>query len=418
MKYTAITLAALSATTTVQAVAIAEPNAAADPWCLFRGQGCWKRDASPEADALPRCLFRGQSCWKEKREALAAPAPEPEADADADPWCLFRGQGCWKKEKREAAPVAEADPEAWCLFRGQGCWKVKRTAYAFANVIRGADAIKESQAAEVSNMNGGAAYNAKRAIEDIGDALAGLTDSPAEFFRKLAILEHFHPDSDPVFPSFPGNITRRSDTEQLVERDEEAENTRRWCLFRGQGCWKRDAAPWCLFRGQGCWKRSVPMEAREAEADPWCLFRGQGCWKRTDDDTNNAALEAREAEAEAAPAFCPLGGAAGNTCYADKRDFAAADKRACNQPGEACDVARRAAEALVGEMESWQPTKRDGDVEARWCLFRGQGCWKRDNMDEIIARCEAEGGACHQAQRDLAAVHTAARNLLEYLNEE
>lgn len=187
-----------------------------------------------------------------------------------------------------------------------------------------------------------------------------------------------------------------------------------WCLFRGEGCWKRDAAPWCLFRGEGCWKRSVPMEAREAEADPWCLFRGEGCWKRTDE--NAAALEAREAEA--APAFCPLGGAAGNTCYASKRDFVAADKRACNQPGEACDVARRAAEALVSEIESWQPTKRDGDVEARWCLFRGEGCWKRDNMDEIVARCEAEDGACHQAKRDLAAVHTATRNLLEYLNDE
>lgn len=443
MKYTAITLAALSVST-VQAVAVAGPDAAADPWCLFRGEGCWKakrdaapapapapvaaadpwclfrgegcwkRDASPEADALPWCLFRGEGCWKEKREALAA--PEPEADAEADPWCLFRGEGCWK-EKREAAPVAEADPEAWCLFRGEGCWKVKRAAYAFANAIRSAGAIKESRAAEVSNMQGGAAYNAKRAIEDIGSALAGRTDSPVEFFKKLAILKHFHPDVNFTIPTATTNLTRRAvEGVELAER-EETDNTRRWCLFRGEGCWKRDAAPWCLFRGEGCWKRSVPMEAREAAADPWCLFRGEGCWKRAEETT--PALEARAADA--APAFCPLGGAAANTCYASKRDFVAADKRACNQPGEACDVARRAAEALVSEIESGTPlatTKRDSDVEARWCLFRGEGCWKRDNMDDIVARCEAEGGACHQARRDLTAVHTAARNLLEYLNEE
>lgn len=453
MKYTAITLTALSAST-VQAVAIAQPNAAADPWCLFRGEGCWKakrdaapaaapapaaaadpwclfrgegcwkRDASPEADALPWCLFRGEGCWKEKREALAAPEPEPEpeADAEADPWCLFRGEGCWK-EKREAAPTAAADPEAWCLFRGEGCWKVKRAAYAFANAIRAAGAIQESRAAEVSNMNGGAAYNAKRAIEDIGTALAGRTDSPAEFFKKLAILKHFHADANltTIVPTHHHshnnyNITRRSEVDLLAER-EETDNTRRWCLFRGEGCWKRDAAPWCLFRGEGCWKRSVPMEAREAAADPWCLFRGEGCWKRTD-GSSSSALEARDVSA--APAFCPLGGAAANTCYASRRDFIAADKRACNQPGEACDVARRAAEALVTEIESWQPTKRDAaaDVEARWCLFRGEGCWKRDRMDEVVARCEAEGGACHQARRDLGVVHTAARNLLEYLSEE
>lgn len=453
MKYTVITTVAALSVSTVQAVAIAEPIAApaaaaapaadpwclfrgegcwkakrdaapaADPWCLFRGEGCWKRDAAPEAKALPWCLFRGEGCWKkEKRDALAlpAPAPQPEADAEADPWCLFRGEGCWK-EKREAAPQPEADPEAWCLFRGEGCWKVKRAAYAFANALRSVGAPKESRSAEVSNMQGGAAYNAKRAIEDIGSMLAGTTSSPAEFFQKLAILEHFHGDSDLLTAleseaSSATNITRRSaeTTVELTQR-EETDNTRRWCLFRGEGCWKRDAAPWCLFRGEGCWKRSVPMEAREAEADPWCLFRGEGCWKR---DETTTTLEARSAEA--APAFCPLGGAAANTCYASKRDFVAADKRACNQPGEACDLARRAAEALVSEIESSQAVaKRDtADVEARWCLFRGEGCWKRDNMDGVVARCEAEGGKCHQAQRDLTAVHTAARNLLEYLNEE
>lgn len=366
MKYIPIILAALSAAT-VQAAAMAKPNAVADPWCFFRGEGCWK-------------------------------------------------------EKRETVPVPESqdDPTAWCLSRGEGCWKVQRAADAFANAIRAAHPIKRSHAAKVSNMPGGAAYNAKRGIEDIADALAGMTDAPATRIDLAdLLLDHFHPES-----TFP-NATSHPDTEveatHLTDKRAQTDHTRRWCLFRGEGCWKRDAAPWCLFRGEGCWKRSVPMAAREAEADPWCLFRGEGCWKRTDE----SPAPTRSAR-HVALAFCPLEGAAAHTCYASKRDFFVADKRACNQPGEACNVARHAAEALLREIEDesdqQQSSKRDAkvssDVEARWCLFRGEGCWKRDNMDAVVARCEAEGGKCYQAKRDLAALHTAARNLLEYLSEE
>ncbi|PSR86972.1 hypothetical protein BD289DRAFT_482401 [Coniella lustricola] len=375
----------------------ASPLAEADPWCLFHGEGCWKREAQPDAAADPEawCLFHGEGCWKEKREPAALPAPA--ADPEADPWCLFHGEGCWK-EKREAAPVPEADPEAWCLFHGEGCWKVKRAVYAFANAIRGVAGTKESRSAEISNMRGGAAYNAKRAVQDIATMMAGRTSEPPEFLKKLAILSKFAQDS---------NTTTSTDISKR-EADPEA-----WCLFHGEGCWKREESAlqarddaneatrrWCLFHGEGCWKR---------DAAPWCLFHGEGCWKRTEE--TSTGLATRNAE----PAFCPTGSS--DTCYASKRDFVAADKRACNQPGEACDIARRAAEALVSEIESFQPAQRSEDVEARWCLFHGEGCWKRDGMDEVVARCNAEDGACSQARRDLGAMHTAARNLLDYLND-
>lgn len=416
MRLSSIIVASLAAT--AQAAAIGDIAAvtkrAADPWCLFQGEGCWKRDAAASAD--PWCLFQGEGCWKAKRDP--APAPVPAADPEADPWCLFAGEGCWKG-KREAAP----EPEPWCLFQGEGCWRVKRAAYAFANAVRGAEGVEQSRSAEVSNMEGGAAYNAKRAVDDIATMIAGRTSEPPEFMKKLYFLSHFGPDANLTTATTAAALgpettaaDRRSTQDEFSTSTSTSDATRRTCLFQGDSCWKREAAPWCLFQGEGCWKRAEPMAKREAEANPWCLFPGQGCWKRSDETTTTTTT--------AAPgvAFFPFeGDEAGAVGYASERDFAAADKRACNQPGGACDLARRAAEALVAEIESSshvRPEVRAEDVEARWCLFQGEGCWKRDNMDEVVARCRGEDGDCSQAERDLAAVHTAARNLLEYINEE
>ncbi|KUI66006.1 Clock-controlled pheromone ccg-4 [Cytospora mali] len=302
-----------------------------------------------------------------------------------------------------AVAYAEANPspEAWCLFKGEGCWKVKRAAEAFSSAITSSGGIKESRAAEVSNHRGGAAYNAKRSIDELAALVASAYPDSDTFYKTLGLYEQFAADSRL-------NETHSTD---ISARDAESEETKRWCLFKGEGCWKREAAPWCLFKGEGCWKRSVPMTPREAEADPWCLFKGEGCWKRAEDNT---AVDKREA----APAFCPFGGEAGNTCYASKRDFVEADKRSCEQPGEACYKARRAAEALIGAIETAEPSKRDVDVAARWCLFKGEGCWKRDGMDEVVARCNGPNGACTAARRDLAGMHAAARSLLESLDEQ
>ncbi|KAK7729991.1 hypothetical protein SLS53_009106 [Cytospora paraplurivora] len=307
-----------------------------------------------------------------------------------------------------ASPEANASPEAWCLLKGQGCWKVRRAAEAFSDAITTSGGIKESRAAEISNHRGGAAYNAKRSIDELAALVASAYPDSDTFYKSLGLYQQFAADSA---------LEEADTTTDISARDAaaESEETKRWCLLKGQGCWKREATPWCLLKGQGCWKRSVPMTAREAEADPWCLLKGQGCWKRADDSVSAAAVDKREA----APAFCPFGGEAGNTCYVSKREFVEADKRSCEQPGEACFKARRAAEALIGAIETVEPSKRDVDVEARWCLLKGQGCWKRDGgVDEIVARCNAPGGACTAASRDLAALHAAARSVLESLDAQ
>lgn len=315
----------------------AEEKRTADPLCLFHGQGCWKREAAAEAapEADPLCLFHGQGCWKEKREA--APLPAPAADPEADPLCLFHGQGCWK---RAAAPDAapEPSPEALCLFHGQGCWKVKRAVYAFANAIRSMTAAPQSRDASMSNTIGGAAYNAKRATNEIAQLLAGRTTDPYKYLDNLYLTYLFGPDASI-------NTTASEDEEPFYKRSRSTEVDRRLCLFHGQGCWKRDA-----------------------------------------------------------PAGSPAG--------------SAVDKRACNAPGAACDMARRAAEALVSEIESFRaPEKRSDVLEARLCLFHGQGCWKRDTVEDLVTRCNAPGGACDNAARDLKVMHTAARALLDYVND-
>lgn len=317
-----------------EAAAIAAPEA--DPLCLWHGQGCWKRDANAVAD--PLCLWHGQGCWKEKREA--APLPAPAADPEADPLCLFNnGQGC-SEAKREAAPEAapEPSPEALCLWHGQGCWKVKRAVYAFANAVRSFGAAPETREAAISNSVGGAAYNVKRATNEIAQLLAGRTTDPIKFLDNLYLTYLFGPDA-------AINTTLGAAADDFALKRRATEVDRRLCLVHGQGCWTRAA---------------------------------------------------------------PVGSPAGS----------AADKRACNAPSAACDIARRAAEALVSEIESFQaPEKRADVLEERLCLWHGQGCWKRDTVEDLVTRCHAPGGACDNASRDLKVIHTAARALLDYVNE-
>ncbi|KKY30715.1 putative clock-controlled pheromone ccg-4 [Diaporthe ampelina] len=331
-----------------------------------------------------------------------------------------------------AIAVAEANPspEAWCFWKGQGCWKAKRAADAFTQALASSGGYKESRAADISNHPGGAAYHAKRSFEELAALVASAYPNPEALYKDLQLGSHFGPDSnlteadgdgEPAGPGFDG--PGPEDGSQLVARDEAAIDPR-WCFWKGQGCWKREATPWCFWKGQGCWKRGVEMSKREAEANPWCFWKGQGCWKRTDE--GSSAVERRSAS----PAFCPFGGEAGSVCYASKRDFIEADKRACEQPGEACHKARSAAEALIRAIESAgeptaSPAKRDttaaapgSDVEARWCFWKGQGCWKRDGMDGVVARCNSPSGACTAARRDLTSMHAAARNLLDTLDAE
>lgn len=84
------------------AVAHADPNSASDAesvnqFCSRSGQPCLKMKRAAEAVA----------------EALAEPAPVPEAEAEAARhiWCWRPGQPC-NKVKRDALAIAEAFAEA------------------------------------------------------------------------------------------------------------------------------------------------------------------------------------------------------------------------------------------------------------------------------------------------------------------
>ncbi|KAK2611454.1 hypothetical protein N8I77_004792 [Diaporthe amygdali] len=327
-----------------------------------------------------------------------------------------------------AIAVAEANPdpapEAWCQSKGEPCWKVKRAADALTESLHSSGGYKASRGADISNYQGGAAYHAKRSFEELANLVASAFPDPDALYEALGLGDHFGPDSnlteadgqgEPVDPESRPPADPSS-AAPLVARDGAAAIDPRWCRWKGEGCWKREATPWCRWKGEGCWKRAVQMTPREAEANPWCRWKGEGCWKRTDENTS--AVQRRDA----APAFCPFGGEAGSVCYASKRDFIEADKRSCEQPGEACHKARAAAEALIDAIETAdavEPEKRDtSDVEARWCRWKGEGCWKRDGMDEVVARCNAPGGACTAAKRDLTSMHAAARSFLDTLDAE
>ncbi|KAI5463617.1 hypothetical protein BGZ63DRAFT_402907 [Mariannaea sp. PMI_226] len=234
---------------------------------------------------------------------LAAPA------AEADPWCERIGQSCWK-EKRDAAPEAEAVP--WCERIGQSCWKVKRAAEAFSQSIQSSGGLSARDAeADMSNLAGGAAFTAKRSVNDLANHLALASHSPEEFYAALDLASQFHPDSDEKTKrdALPNPWCERIG-QSCWKRDAEADKQavakdKRWCERIGQSCWKakraaeavldvvgrddegvdhkpfdpdffskRDAQPWCERIGQSCWK-----EKRDAHPDPWCERIGQSCWK-------------------------------------------------------------------------------------------------------------------------------------------
>ncbi|KAI9158076.1 clock-controlled pheromone ccg-4 precursor [Paramyrothecium foliicola] len=205
----------------------------------------------------------------------AAPAPE------ADPWCLRPGQSCWKA-KREAEP--------WCLRPGQSCWKVKRAAEAFTEALQSSgELLARSPEAEISNLPGGAAFAAKRSLEELAQLIALTEGDPEAFYASLGF-------DDGEAGEDGGKVEKRQ------------RPPTKWCLRPGQSCWKREAEAddndkrWCLRPGQSCWKAKRVAEAvaeavgeadveilsvakREAEADAddnakrWCLRPGQSCWK-------------------------------------------------------------------------------------------------------------------------------------------
>lgn len=140
-----------------------------------------------------------------------------------------------------AAPAVEAG--ARCERLEQFAWKAKRAAHAFANSIANSGGHQtRSPDAELSNLPGGAAFKAKRVIDELAYLVSLLKDDAEDFYNGLYLETHFEPGSD-------------------------AYET-------------RDAlpTPWCERPDQSCWKRDAEANP-DAEAEAWCERPGQSCWK-------------------------------------------------------------------------------------------------------------------------------------------
>ncbi|KAH7134079.1 hypothetical protein EDB81DRAFT_90582 [Dactylonectria macrodidyma] len=282
MKFILATLAVLA----TSVLAAPAPDAAAEPWCMRPGQSCWKkRDASPAAEAVT----------EDKR------------------WCMRPGQSCWKAKR-------DAEDKRWCMRPGQSCWKAKRAAEAFAEAIGTSGGLQaRDAAADLSNLRGGAAFTAKRAVNELANTAAATEDDPFAYYFGLGLDKEFHADSDDkgkrdALPApwcmRPGQSCWKNKRDANPEADAEAvAEDKRWCMRPGQSCWKakraaeavleavgsddedlddkpfdpayfakRDAQPWCMRPGQSCWKR-------DASPEPWCMRPGQSCWKAKRDVT-------------------------------------------------------------------------------------------------------------------------------------
>ncbi|CAK7271293.1 hypothetical protein SEPCBS57363_004541 [Sporothrix epigloea] len=123
--------------------------------------------------------------------------------------------------------------------------------------------------------------------------------------------------------------------------------------------------------------------------------------------------EKREAEAEPeAKHFCPL---KFESCWKAKRE-AEADPEAknfCSLPGQSCWKAKRAAEAIISSIDDSSSSVAKREAEAKFCPLKHESCWKQKR--EAEAGCNAAGGSCAAATRDLTAMYHAARQVLDLL---
>ncbi|CAK7563314.1 MAG: hypothetical protein SEPTF4163_001180 [Sporothrix epigloea] len=261
-----------------------------------------------------------------------------------------------------AVAVAKHHGKQFCQLPGEPCWKVKRTAEAFAEAIAssgGLSADSDSALSRRSHADGGVANLAMRSLDGLATLVASTQSEPRSFYTDLQLASRF---PEPV--ALTG--------EELAARDVDAE--------KREAEAEPEAKGFCPLKHESCWKAK-----REAEADPeakgFCQLPGESCWKvkraaeaiiSTIDDFSSVAK--REAEAEAKN-FCPL---KHESCWKQKR-----------------------------EAEAHRKYKN-------FCMLRGESCWKRSE-DNIEARCNAPGGSCATATRDLTAMYHAARQVLDLL---
>ncbi|KAK1689501.1 hypothetical protein BDP55DRAFT_725660 [Colletotrichum godetiae] len=274
--------------------------------------------ALPEANP-----YKHVFAWPEKRAAALKREAVP-----GEGWCQDINQPCWKTKTDTETDTVTAitettietqkrDPEAkkpskclttwpgrkqgWCQSVGQSCWKVKRAADTFAVALAKDDLVvdRESPQALASHARGGAAYTAKRALNELADIVAASQDDPFYYYGGLDIGNHFAADT----PEAEAVVARR---------DVEAEGG--WCDRKliGQPCWKRDVETsgddvcsgerrWCNRPGAPCAiaRRAAEAlldaidgvvdseeegnEAQDAETEAFCTGRDQDCWTRSAD---------------------------------------------------------------------------------------------------------------------------------------
>ncbi|TLS30223.1 hypothetical protein PpBr36_03753 [Pyricularia pennisetigena] len=281
--------------------------------------------------------------------------------------------------------TATLEARQWCPRRGQPCWKVKRAVEAFVSAIHSNEARDVATttspsdghltARDLSHLPGGAAYNAKRSVNALAALLASTQDDPEAFYNDLYLDRYFDPDTSVQAKAVDEKPAADADADapKTEKPDEGAApllEARQWCPRRGQPCWKRDVEHdkrHCDGAGEACdvAKRAVgallaAVEGSSGGADlakrQWCPRRGQPCWKR-DNVFEPVALGRRD----------------------------------------------------VSDAEADLLTKR------QWCPRRGQPCWKRSEISGLEARCYGPAGDCTKAQRDLNAIHLAARDVLASL---
>lgn len=230
MRLSAILLAALAISTQAAPMLL---NTAArrtpSPWCLFHGEGCWKRHVEPASPI-----------------ASSPVKPPAMLDAEADSWCLFHGAGYWKPRRERKEAPSEVD--AWCLSPGQDCWRLKHAVYAFTNVIRDIPVAEETSA-----------------IRDIAVLLANLTSNSVEFMERIGMSSHHKATTR--------SIMHQQDNETTIVVSNTASNHKSICQQPGAVC---DVAK----RVAKTVVEVVEKPNRKGMGGHWCLFHGEGCWKR------------------------------------------------------------------------------------------------------------------------------------------
>ncbi|KHN97959.1 clock-controlled pheromone ccg-4 precursor [Metarhizium album ARSEF 1941] len=214
------------------------------------------------------------------------------------------------------APAAEAVP--WCWRPGEPCWKVKRVAEAFSESLKSSGALKErAPEAEYSNSPGGAAYTAKRSLNELAHVAALTAREPAEFYRDLELEARFGAD---------------------------------------EGLDKREATPdpWCWRPGMPCWKRDSSNEPVPMKDKRWCNRPGEPCWK--------AKRAAEAVMSEIGQVSKRDDGGDGNG--GDHPDHGGHFPGYCNGPNVLCWKKREAS------------PDPDAEAEPQWCWRPGEPCWK------------------------------------------